>query len=172
MKLKEVLSLFLALMMLCAAMICPASADSAYRQAQLEQFHQMQNRKIDVEIDNSGGYMVKSTRFYAREVVGVDNDGNFILGGWKCLDSGSNEPMFTHRLTVNGTCVAFAYSCDVVWGTDFPYSGVFWNHPDKNVSKIEISLVGLCRAVHLWIKVDDKYVVVDPNCASHSEWKP
>ena len=39
----------------------------------------MQERKIDVTIDHSGGYVLKSTKLYVREAVGVDDDGNFIL---------------------------------------------------------------------------------------------
>ena len=172
MKLKKIIACLLSLTLLCTAMILPASAESDYRAAQLKRFQQMQSRKISVEIDHSGGYVMKSTKLYAREVVGVDEVGNFILGPWKCLDSGTNEPMFTHRLQANGTCVAFAYSCDIVWGTDFPYSGIFWNNPDQDVSSVVINLSGLARMVILYINVNGSVVYSDQNCASHSEWKP
>ena len=172
MKLKKIIACLLALTLLCTAIILPASAETDYREAQLKRFQQMQSRKISVAIDHSGGYVMKSTKFYAREVVGVDEVGNFILGPRKCLDSGTNEPMFTHRLQANGTCVAFAYSCDIVWGTDFPYSGIFWNDPNQDVSSIEINLSGPARMVILYINVNGKCIFQDNNCSSHSEWKP
>ena len=172
MKLRKIIALVLAAMLLCGALIVPASADSDIREKQLKRFEEMKNRKIDVEISHSGGYVMKLTKFYAREAIGVDEDGYFILGPWKCLDSDTNTPMFTHNFQANGTCVAFAYSFDIVWGTDFPFSGVFWNDPWRDVKSVEVRLGGIVRMASCFIKVNDKWVYTCDNCDSHSEWKP
>ena len=172
MKLRKVIALVLAALLLCGAMMCTASADAEYRAKQVERFEEMKNRTIDVRICSGGGYAVKSTKFYVREVTGVDGNGDFILGSWRCLDSDTNLPMFTHEFKAPGTCVAFAYSCDIIWGTDFPYSGVFWNDPTRDVNSIMISLTGLVRAVEVTILVDDEVIYSCSNSDSHDEWKP
>ena len=74
MKLRKAIAFLLAALLLCGTMIFTASADSDYRTKQLERFEQMQNRKIDVTINHSGGYVMKSTKLYAREATGVDEN--------------------------------------------------------------------------------------------------
>lgn len=172
MKLRKVIALVLAVTLLCGALVFTASADSDYRTRQLERFEEMKCRTIDVKIEQSGGYVLKSSKFYAREVDGVAENGDFILGPWKCLDSDTNVPMTTRTFHASGTCVAFAYSCDIVWGTDFPYSGVFWNDPCRDVSSVEIHLSGLVRTVQCAIKVNGKWIYSCDDCDAHSEWKP
>ena len=77
---------------------------------------------------------------------------------------------FTMAFT--NSAVSFAYSFDVSLGTDFPYSGVFWNKPDRRVSDIDIELDGEVRTADITIKVDGTTVVNETNCSSHSEWTP
>ena len=69
--------------------------------------------------------------------------------------------------------VYFAYSLDIMWGTDWPYSGIFWTCPNGEIAKkIDIYATGLVRLVVFFIKVNDYPVFSDMNCDSHSEWRP
>ena len=67
---------------------------------------------------------------------------------------------------------AFAYSFDIVWGTDWPYSGIFYSNLDAHPETIRIQLGGTCRMASINIMVDRRTVVDDSNCSSHSEWRP
>ena len=77
---RKLIAWIMTVALLCTALILISSSDSDYREAQLERYRKMQERTIDVTIDHSGGYVLKSTKLYVREVVGVDDDDIFILG--------------------------------------------------------------------------------------------
>ena len=173
MKFIKTIALILAVALLCTAMIFPAFADSSRREEQLKKYEEMQHSSIHVTIANHGFYYLKSSSLYVRKVTGVDGDGNFILGGWENVYSRTGVGFdAAEDVTVSGTAVCFAYSFDITWGTDFPFSGVFWNNPDKQVSDISIDLNGGVRTADITITVDGTTVVNETNCDSHSEWKP
>ena len=173
MKHKKVIASILAAVLLCTIMIASGLADSSWREEQLKKFEEMQHSSIHANISNGGFYYLKSSKFYVRKVTGVDMDGNFILGSWERVynrsDVGFDE---VDDVTLPGTAVCFAYSFDVRLGTDFPYSGVFWNKPDIRVSDIDIETGGAVRTASITIKVDNVTVVNETNCASHSDWTP
>ena len=67
----------------------------------------------------------------------------------------------------------FAYSFDVTWGTDHPYSGVFWTDDDNtDWDSIYIITFGTCRMVDIDIYMGDERVVHEDDCDAHSEWTP
>ena len=171
--LRKTIACILAVVLLCAAVMVPAFADSARREEQLKKFEEMQHSSIHVTITNCGFYHLKSSKLYVRKVTGVDSDGNFILGGWEKAYSRNGVGFDSvETVVISGTAVSFAYSFDVSLGTDFPYSGVFWNKPDRRVSDIDIELDGEVRTADITIKVDGTTVVNETNCSSHSEWTP
>ena len=116
-------------------------------------------------------------KLYGREATGVDANGEFILGDWEQLNTAGNDMFIgTKRdITVNGKYVEFAFTYDITWGTDFPYSGVFWtnNYAYNDYDSIFINITGTCRNANIRIWVGDNKKVVDQsNCSAHSEWKP
>ena len=69
--------------------------------------------------------------------------------------------------------MAFAFSYDIAWGTNFPYNGVFWeNIYYTDWKEIKIRLTGICRCAFTAIYLDDMRVFYDEGCPSHEEWKP
>ena len=173
MKLKKLIACVLAAILLCTLMMVPASAESSRREEQQKKFENMQHSSVHVTITCDGGYYQKSSKLYVRKVTGVDQDGNFILSGWEKVYDRSDVPFNdTYTVILPGTSVCFAYSFDVRIGTDFPYSGVFWNKPDVQVSNITIAADGLVRTPSIKITVDGTTVVNESNCSAHSEWTP
>ncbi|MBP3270614.1 MAG: hypothetical protein J6M17_00115, partial [Ruminococcus sp.] len=78
-----------------------------------------------------------------------------------------------YYITISGDYVNFAFSYDIVGGTDFPYSGVFWTRShDTDWDRINIHLSGSCRMADVSIYIGEEKVVGVTNCGSHSEWKP
>ena len=78
-------------------------------------------------------------------------------------------------ITMAGDYVSFAFSFDITWGTDFPYSGVFWNNDNiynTDWDDIDIFLNGICRAASVKITVGDEVAVFEKNCSAHKEWRP
>ena len=59
-----------------------------------------------------------------------------------------------------------------MWGTDWPYSGIFYSNLDAHPEAIRIDLGSTCRMATIRITVDGRTVVDDSNCSSHSEWRP
>ena len=61
----------------------------------------------------------------------------------------------------------FAFEFDVVSGTSYPYSDVFWTaeqSAEETVDNIEIELGGAIRNVNIYIKVNGEEVVHETNC--------
>ena len=173
MKLQKAVACILAVILLCMVMTVPGTADSSRREEQLEKYEQMKRSTVHVTISNSGLYLMKSSKLYVRKVTGVDEEGNFILGGWERVYSESDVGMDrTDSVVVPGTGVCFAYSFDVRLGTDFPYSGVFLNDQTRDVGSVDVLLGGLVRMVECIIKIDGKINYSDFNCDSHTDWKP
>ena len=143
----------------------------------------MRGKKIKIDFSEPTWYDLKSSKLYGRRVVGIAPNGEFLIGDWELLDENTEN----HFHEVSGDYVAFAYSGDITWGTDFPFSRVFWNEPYRNVSDIRISWGGGVRNASITITVDhnapwwaikgtnldqQRTGIWDTNCSSHSEWKP
>ena len=127
-----------------------------------------------VIIRNNGFYHAKNIKFYGRRIIGVDDNAEYIYGNWEQI----NETEALHggdavANQINGHYGEYAFSFDITWGTDFPYSGVFWKSVyDTNGNDIEIILGGTCRMANVDILIGNMSVVNESNCSAHSEWKP
>ncbi len=173
MKLTKIIALVLAASVLCVGLAVPSFAESTPYEEAMARYEQMKGDYINVCIEYYGMYTTKASKFYAREVTGVAEDGSFILGPWRCLAEQSY--VTTHNdsyFNIPATCVQFAYSFDIMWGTDWPFSRVFWTDVSKDVRGIRISLEGYVREASIVISVDGAVVVRDLDCDSHSEWRP
>lgn len=95
----------------------------SYYEEQLARYEAMKNRTIDYTFINKGVYLVKNTKLYVIEVTGVHPDGPFIYSPWELVCDNDFDYV---TLTLPGTCVMFAFGFDITWGTDWPYSDVFW----------------------------------------------
>ena len=139
-----------------------------------EQFCKLKNTTKTVSINNGGGFYATDIKFYGKKIIDVDPNGNFILGPWEQLNTQTSVHGMKGKFSfdINGTYVAFAFSYDIAWGTDFPYSGVFWeNIYYTDWKEIKISFSGICRCAFTAIYLDDMRVFYDEGCPSHEEWK-
>ena len=73
-----------------------------------------------------------------------------------------------HDLSLSGRCAEFGFGFDITWGTDWPYSDVFWRWNDGIAEKINIDMGGTVRTPSIDIKVNDTNVYKNGNCDSHS----
>lgn len=144
--------------------------------ARKDQYWSLCGTRKSINITNNGLYHAKKIKLYGRRALGVDKDGNFILGGWEqIIDNVSvhGESSLDNEITFDGTFVNFAFSFDITWGTDFPYSDVFWTDThNTDWSTIDVELRGFCRNASIQIHVGNTRAVDKRNCDSHSEWKP
>ena len=170
----KLIALILAVMMLATGLLATASAGSAedkYYNERVQEFEAMKKSNIWINMYTYDAfYALKTSKLYGRRITGVAPDGSWILGPWEILFSKTSYD--SELFSIMGTYCAFAYSFDIVWGTDWPYSGVFWNNPETRVETIRIQTAGTCRMASIRITVDDKTVVNESNCSSHSEWTP
>ena len=122
---------------------------------------------IIVKTDSANAYATKHQKFHGRPVIGVNEDGSFKLGPWEKLmdEEGGNK-----SLTVKGKYAEFGFSFDIVWGTDWPYSDVFWTADMGAAKDIYIEWGGTVRNAWITIKVNGKEVVNNTNCSSHDEY--
>ena len=156
-------------MMMTSVMSVFAGRNSYYEE-QVAKYEAMKNRTIHYRYTNCGIYTVKTAKFYVREVVGVAEDGSFILAPWRLVSEEEGPALVEFERP--GTCVMFAFGFDIMWGTDWPYSGVFWSDVNTPVNNICISSSGMCRTASLKIEVNGRTVFDDWNLSSHDEWKP
>ena len=159
-----------------------ASSVSATSQDEQAKLQEMLQHRITVHLGRSQWFEAKSAKLYGRQVKGFDANGNYILGPWELIHDGAKE--FHHKFEIRGTYVMFGYTLDVIWGTDFPYSGVFWDNTGARMNSIYIDYGGGCRNVNIKImavytEAGDNYktekkreVVNEKNCSAHKEWKP
>lgn len=169
------------------ASVSGTATKSARYYKQMERFQKMQQQdhKINVALKHKGYYVKNNAKLYGKKVIGVKDNGDFILGNWECLNTQTNvwKLMNPKTFKISGTYVAFAYSFDIVGGTDFPYSGVFWNHPENEMRELVITTSGGCRTadIHIYYEYgvpSNNYCstrigsVIETNCSSHKEWKP
>ena len=140
-----------------------------------EQFCKLKNTTKTVRIDNGGGFYATDIKFYGKKIIDVEPNGNFILGPWEQLNTQTSVHSMVGKFSfdINGTYVAFAFSYDIAWGTNFPYSGVFWeNIYYTDWKEIKIGFTGICRCSFTSIYLDDMCVFYEENNPSHEEWKP
>lgn len=170
---KKLISVLLAIILaagLITASFAESAEDDAYYRKRVAEYEDMKTHSIHVTIDRtSAWYSLKSSKFYGRKITGVAPDGSWILGPWELLSTYSGP---STNFTISWTYFAFAYSFDIVWGTDWPYSGVFWSKPDERPTHLDIYPAGSVRMASITIKLDGKTVVDESNCSSHSEWTP
>ena len=144
------------------------------REQKINEHERIAGIEKTVTIRNNGFYHAKNIKFYGRRIIGVDDNAEYIYGNWEQI----NETESLHAggavaCKIEGHYAEYAFSYDITWGTDFPYSGVFWSDlNDTNGSDISISFGGTCRMAEINIYVGDKTVVSESNCSAHSEWKP
>lgn len=155
-----------------------ASQEKTYEQRRYEYnmyiFRSLQNQTTNVKISNVGLYHAKSVKLYGRKIVDVDkNTGDYILSNWECLTDACINGYSDLNFKISGSYVAFAYSFDITWGTDFPYSGIFYDDIyNFSANDIEITMGGCVRNASIEIKVGHKTLVDVMDCGSHSEWRP
>ena len=141
-------------------------------------YNKVKGTKKTIYIENSGFFHAKNVKLYGRKCLGIDdNDGSWILGKWEQINSNQSiHASEVYKYTVDGEYMCFAFSYDITWGTDFPYSGVFLDQNSKYFAKdwneIEISMWGAVRTGCITIDLDERTIVHETNCGSHSEWKP
>lgn len=160
-----------------AQAIQEAARSNHLRDCRWEQLTTLRGVKKEVTVLNCGGYTAKNVKLYGRKIVSVDHNGEYVLGDWELLGGGASTlsgiGLGGYSLTISGDYAAFAFSFDIKGGTDFPYSGVFWNDVyNYGWDEINIELSGTCRMADIEICVGGKKVVDEWNCSSHTEWLP
>ncbi len=113
--------------------------------------------KIYVTLSGPSAYILNTKNFYGRQRGGK----------WVNLTNGSS-------FIISNKYVEFGFEFDITWGTDWPYSNVFWTAEDtekETPTKIDISMGGTVRWANIEIKVNNRSVVSDSGCESHSRYK-
>ena len=145
--------------------------------SQLDYLESRQNTKKKVTIYNYGLYHAKNVKLYGRKCLGVDDYGDWILGNWELICSEDSLHGCTgYGYNITGDYFSFAFSFDITWGTDFPYSGVFLDQSSpcfaSDWNELNIEIGGTVRTASVVMNLDDQGLFADYNCSSHSEWKP
>ena len=145
--------------------------------SQLDYLESRQNTKKKVTIYNYGLYHAKNVKLYGRKCLGVDDYGDWILGDWELICSEDSLHGCTgYGYNITGDYFSFAFSFDITWGTDFPYSGVFLDQSSpcfaSDWNELNIEIGGAVRTASVVMNLDDQGLFADYNCSSHSEWKP
>lgn len=145
--------------------------------SQLNYLESRQNTKKKVTIYNYGLYHAKNVKLYGRKCLGVDDYGDWILGDWELICSEDSLHGCTgYGYNITGDYFSFAFSFDITWGTDFPYSGVFLDQSSpcfaSDWNELNIEIGGAVRTASVVMNLDDQGLFADYNCSSHSEWKP
>ncbi|MCQ2530134.1 MAG: hypothetical protein MJ086_02615 [Lachnospiraceae bacterium] len=123
--------------------------------------------EIHVKIDSANAYVAKHQRLFGRPIVGVDSDGNHQLGNWELIYDGTSGD---REFTMSGKYAEFGFEFDIVWGTDWPYSDVFWHQQDGVAEDIFIEFGGTARNAWIQIRVNGSTAVHDSNCSSHTRY--
>ena len=144
---------------------------------QLDYLESRQNTKKKVTIYNYGLFHAKNVKLYGRKCLGVDDYGDWILGDWELICSEDSLHGCTgYGYNITGDYFSFAFSFDITWGTDFPYSGVFLDQSSpcfaSDWNELNIEIGGGVRTASVVMNLDDNGLFADYNCSSHSEWKP
>ena len=123
----------------------------------------MGDYQILVHFDRESAFFAfKSVAFYGREPG----------GNWVCLKNGKDLRLAEY-FYVSSKYVEFGFEFDITWGTDWPYSNVFWTAAQTEQEapvKIEIYVGGVVRMAWIEIKVNDERVLYDWNCDPHDRY--
>ena len=141
-----------------------------------EQYCNLRNTSKSVYICNGGGYHATNVKLYGRKIIRVEQDGSFTLGAWELLNpiTSFNGLLINDvRFDISGTYVAFAFSFDITWGTDFPFSDIFWDDIyNTDWDFINIEMDGMCRTANIRIDVGLHGGIHVQNLQAHKEWTP
>ena len=141
-------------------------------------YDKVKGTKKKVSIENWGAFTAKNVKLYGRKCLGIDEyTGDWILGKWEQLNETTSYIAGRGiHLDIDGEYMCFAFSYDIVWGTDFPFSRVFLDENCKYFAtewdELQIQMWGAVRTACLDINLGDRAYLSETNCSSHSEWKP
>ena len=115
MNLKKIITLLLAVSMLCVAYVVPSLAETTPYEEAMARYEKMKGDYINICIEYAGMYTTKASRFYGREVIGVNPDGSYQLSPWRCLTEASYVLSGDYvYFNVPATYVHFGYSFDIM----------------------------------------------------------
>ena len=134
---------------------------------------ELKKQPVTIEFSHRALYIANHSYLYARKIIGVNKDGTFQLGRWECISHRYNVCYCEDKqITLPGEYVAFAYSYDVSLGTDWPFSGPFWNNTVSPAKKIQIVITGGVRTPEISIAVNGTTVYFNDNLPAHNQWVP
>lgn len=134
---------------------------------------ELKKQPVTIEFSHRALYVANHSYLYARKIIGVNKDGTFQLGRWECISHRYNVCYCEDKqITLPGEYVAFAYSYDVSLGTDWPFSGPFWNNTVSPAKKIQIVITGAVRTPEIRIAVNGTTVYFHDNLPAHNQWVP
>ena len=155
------------------AAIASTEGRTRTRQDAEDLLRDMNDSTIHITIEQRGIFVENESILYGRKAIGVNDDGSFILRPWEVLFKDHDIPAGDDGdRVVSGSYVCFAYSVDIGWGTDWPFSRVFWYDEYSRISDLTIRVCGLPRLVNVHIWVNGVPYLSEYNCDSHNEWKP
>ena len=127
-----------------------------------------------VTISNDGMYHAKSVKLYGRRILSVNDKAEYVLGGWEQLNPNTSmHGLASDTFNIGADYAQFAFSFDITWGTDFPFSGIFWDKTyTTNWNELDITMNGTCRSANLYIAIGGKRYKSVQDCYSHKEWRP
>lgn len=114
---------------------------------------------IRVNIRKPGWYALNCSNLYARKPGGT----------WEKVYNNDKDSPFT----ISNEYVEFGFEFDITWGTDWPYSNVFWTEKKSEsmrVNTIDICMGGAVRNSYITIHVNGNPVVDVTNCDSHNQY--
>ncbi len=143
-----------------------------YEQA-VKHFEELKNQQVNIRFSHRGLYVANESILYARQIVGVNEDGTYQIGPWECISHRYNVCYCEDKtITLPATYVIFGYSFDIAWGTDWPYGQEFWNNVNTPAKDIMILITGGTRTPDVLIMVNEKEVYRNENCQAHKQWIP
>ena len=114
---------------------------------------------IRVNIRKPGAYALNCSNLYARKSGGT----------WEKVYNNDKDSPFT----ISNEYVEFGFEFDITWGTDWPYSNVFWTEKKSEsmrVNTIDICMGGALYNSYITIHVNGNPVVDVTNCGSHNQY--
>lgn len=150
----------------------------------------MRKKVVKFKLRNDGDctFKLNSSKVYGRRAIGVYKDGSYILGNWELLDEVSNDIMRSNEFKITGDYVVLGYSPDICRGTDFPYSGIFWDATkdrfmSTELNEAEIIIGGTAYNIDVMFtlslrmqcdgfKDTHTFSWQEVNCDDHEEWEP
>ena len=179
---KKTMRRIIALITMCLVLAFPLTAYAApgglhkprrtYEQA-VNHFEEIKNKQVHIRFSHRGLYVANESMLYARKIVGVNEDGTYQLSPWECISHRSNVAYCSDKeITLPATYVIFGYSFDITWGTDWPFSAMFWNSTKEPARNISILISGGVRTPDVLIYVNDRQIYHNDNCSAHNQWIP